>query len=304
MKKIGRGTKVSLVLVLAVAMLAAVAFTGAPSSPGYEAFKEMLKAESSHTDTSESATVALTVTDNEKEVVKVRGNFGVELDGERFGGAARVESGALVKDLQFYADGNAFYLTEAGSKDVYVGENDKFKHDREDSFEGSDEPFSKNDEAIFDFFMKDIAKEFEVKENQDGSKVITLDITESEMPAIVNLLAGGISDKNEEKTDEWKDLYQEYPLFQEMDALAQQPDDLVANVTVHSVRVEFHTDAQYQLQKIYSQLSLSGDNADGVRLLRNISMNFDGNSDAPVEIRTIATEGMKLYQLPTRPDQE
>ncbi len=295
MKKLSTGKKVALAVALAITTLAIVAFTGRPDNAGYVAFKEMLKREPVQTSQIVSAKLEFKVTDNGRAIVNVNGSFTSEDDGDQFGGEARILSGDLDKVLHFYKNGDDVLFQAEGDADVYRAQ-DVAADEFED--EEIEEGLDFESEALLDFFLKDLAKEFEVTENADGTSEITLDITESEMPWIIQTLMKKAMEDEHVTVGVKEDRYDAYPLLKEMAALAEEPVELVDNVKFTGIRVSFQQDQNQQVQGFGAQLSFSGNDAQGQSHEMDVQLKVVPDAQMTTSIQPIQTEGKTVYDLP------
>lgn len=264
----------------AVTLFTATAFAYTPNTEGYNAFKEVLKANSSNT--LESATI--------------NGNFAVTVDGKPVliaDGQTKVadaENGHLMSsdfDFNFMGIERSGSLYGNGEDSVYVidrthglhyqviksEEDDGWKHrGRHDKDEVRNHSMSKAEEVLLDFLVGDLKKNFSVTNHADGSKTITADIDEKDIPLPIRLLMD-VAESNDrmerqheqEAPEHWERI-KELPFFQGFSDInfEEQLPELTEDFTIEHVTLQFTVDANNELQNVKGELEVSGKDKAGV----------------------------------------
>ncbi|MCI3921155.1 hypothetical protein MO973_13000 [Paenibacillus sp. TRM 82003] len=278
MKKSGKVLMIG-AAVAAVSLFTVTALASTPNTAGYDAFKEVLKANHMTEDAIESATL------NGSFTAAVNGEAVLTVDGT----AKMLESGDAQRvsgDFDLTIDG----IERSGS--VYAGNDDTLylvdrthdlhyqviNADPEDEYEqewnsrevGNAEhrSMTKAEEALLDYLVGDLKNEFAVERHADGSKTITVDVSKDEIPLPLRLMmdVASADDRNEhandrtpETTEEWERIKQ-FPFFQgfeEID-LEQRLPELTDDVAIERVKLQLTVDSNNELQRVAVELDVSG----------------------------------------------
>mgnify|MGYP001405695186 CR=1 FL=1 len=264
----------------AVTLFTATAFAYTPNTEGYNAFKEVLKANSGTT--IDSATI------NGKFAVTVDGKPVLTADGQTK--VADAEDGHLMSsnfDFNLMGIERSGSLYGNGEDNVYMidrthglhyqvikpEEKDGWKHrGRHDKDEARNRSMSKAEEVLLDFLVGDLKKNFSVANHADGSKTITADIGEKDIPLPIRLLmdVAESHDRMERKHEEeapaqWQRI-KELPFFQAFSDInfEEQLPELTEDFTIEHVKLQFTVDANNELQNVKGELEVSGKDDAGV----------------------------------------
>lgn len=267
----------------AVTLFAATAFAYTPNTEGYKAFKDVLKANGMSGQSIESATI--------------NGNFAVTVDGETVlvsNGTAKIaeaEDGHIVSsDFDFalmgversgslYSGGNdySFYAVDRthglhyqviDSEEDNAGKH-RERHDKDD-FQGRS--MSKAEEVLLDFVVGDLKDNFGVTNHADGSKTITVDIDEKDIPLPLRLLMDvaeskdGFKRKHEEEAPaEWERIKQ-IPFFQGLEDIRfeEQIPEMTEDFAIEHVKLKFTVNADNELRSVQGEVEVSGKDEAGV----------------------------------------
>jgi hypothetical protein len=266
----------------AVTLFTATAFAYTPNTEGYSAFKEVLKANQLSGDAFESATM--------------NGNFAVTVDGKSVlaaDGKAKVadaEDGPIVSgDFDFtlmgvarsgslYGNGDeSIYMVDRthnlnyqviNADEKNAGKHREWPHEH-DSHGRS---MSNAEEVLLDFIIGDLKNNFSVANHADGSKTITADMEEKDIPLPIRLLMDVAESKDgnerkhaEEAPAQWERIKQ-LPFFQglkDIDFEEQMPK-LTKDFAIEHVKLQFKVDANNELKNVQGELEVSGKDEAGV----------------------------------------
>lgn len=266
----------------AVTLFTATAFAYTPNTEGYNAFKEVLKANQSSGKALESATM--------------NGNFTVSVDGNSVltaDGTAKVadaEGGHIASsDFNFTLMGveRSGSLYNNGDESIYMvdrthdlnykvintDEENAGKHRKwHDKGDSQGRSMSKAEEVLLDFIVGDLKNNFSVTNHADGSKTITADIEEKDIPLPIRLLmdVAESSDRMERKhaeevPAEWERI-KELPFFQGLSDInfEEQIPELTEDFTIEHVVLQFTVNADKELQSVQGELEVSGKDEAGI----------------------------------------
>lgn len=275
--------------VAAVTVFTATALATTPKTTGYDAFKEVLKANHMSGHTIESATFG--------------GNFTVAVDGETVltaNGVTKV--GGMGKERDMSSDFNLTLMGVERSGSLYSSDEDKLyivdrSHDLhyqiinlDDEEYGAeyrewrgreefrDRPMNKAEEAFLDYMVGDLKDNFSAMEHADGSKTITVEVSKEEIPLPLRLLmdVASAEDKRErvytkETPEEWERMKQ-LPFFQGLEEvdLEEQLPELTEDVAIERVKLQLTVDANNELQGVEGVLEVSGKDEAGLSHLVEI----------------------------------
>ncbi|MCK8059127.1 MULTISPECIES: hypothetical protein [unclassified Fusibacter] len=285
----------------AVLVLALVAYAGTPANAGYEAFKELMKTHSENEMNQGTVSGNLTIVDNGETLVSITGSAIGDHDSETMQADIQLVTGELNKQLSVYGMDNLIYIYDVENNDIYVGQDDHTRESRrEKKFDKDDGDFSENGEALLDYFVGDMANDFTLVKDSDGSMDISFELTKSEMPAIINLMASAKSDdqfENHESFESDVDL-SAYPLWNELKNAHIEKTELVDQVEVEYINITFDRDTQNELVGIAFEVTVSGLDENQKAHVMTVSgaVAFDSASD--VIITPITLEGKNVYELP------
>lgn len=321
-KRMNSKTKIGIAIVTAVAVLGLVAFATPTENQGYALFKDLLKSNAHENFDKENfdGRIAGTVevTDNGQSLVTVVGDMAVSEADKAFKGDVTLKLANLNKDLAIYGNDKQVYILDKAMNQVYVGDHEAQMAGDDEAFEGMghsrdmNKDFSKmtaQEEAVMDFFVGDLAKQFEVVPQTDGTSDLAFELTKTEMPAIINLMTSmkpeGDSHKysgrghfgQDQEMSSKMDL-SKFPLLKELDQADVQLPELVEAVSVDYIKVLMDLDSKGEVKGLALSLKISGLDKDGVA--HNVAVNADleVSTEAVGNIETIDLNGKTIFQLP------
>ena len=284
-------------VVVALSMLTLVAFAGTEAYIGYETFKDVLRNQDSEL-TAGSGKVAIEVTDNNQEILKVNGTFSGDHTEENMSGNLNIEAGSLVKSLQLFGSNNTMYIFDNDNDNVYYANHTEDDYEKYDHHKGHDE-FDKNSEAVLDFFMGDLKSEFNLVNDQDGSQDIEFELTKDEMPAIINLLSSLDHDKGDYSNEyDHSDLDVEaYPLFKEFKEANIELPELTDEVVVEYLSLVLDLNTEKRVEGLSFEMAVSGLDADGQAHDLSVKASFELSETILLE-EMPSLDGKTLIELP------
>ena len=186
-----RKVKLGILVIAAVALFTATAFASAPSNEGYEALKQIMK-DSKSTEAFDSASFdgSFQVSDNGKVIAEFTGKVKGNHEGKEASGNVRISLMGKAQDLSIYKSSETAYLVDENNVKYYQFVNMKEKTNREHEYYSREDysggqRMGNTEEALIDYLMGDLKSQFELSQNADGSKTITLDLDRNEIPGTV-----------------------------------------------------------------------------------------------------------------------
>ncbi|WP_027086894.1 hypothetical protein [Cohnella panacarvi] len=266
----------------AVTLFTATAFAYTPNTEGYNAFKEVLKANQLSGKAFDSATM--------------NGNFTVTVDGKSLldaNGTTKVAEGedghVMSSDFDFTLMGveRSGSLYSSGEDSVYMvdrthgldyqvidsDEKNEWKHrERSHKDDSRGHSMNKAEEVLLDFLVGDLKNNFSVTNHADGSKTITADIDEKDIPLPIRLLMDVAESndrterKHEKEAPEHWERIKELPFFQGLKDInfEEQLPKLTEDFAIEHVTLQFTVNADNELQNVQGELEVSGKDEAGV----------------------------------------
>jgi len=279
MKKRGKAIMIG-AAAAAVSLFAVTALASTPNTAGYDAFKEVLKANHAEGQAFESAAVT--------------GSFSMAADGETvlsLSGAGKVRHGddghAMSGDFDLALEGfqRSGSLYSSGEDAVYFVDRthdlhyqvinldrehaDHRKWERDGEFRGHGQPMGQAEEALLDFLVGDLKQEFAVANHADGSRTITVDVSQDEIPLPLRLLIdAAAAEERGERTGpdpSAEARLSQYPFFQGIEELRleERLPELKEGVAIERVQLRMTVDASNRLQRVDGKLEVSGKDTAG-----------------------------------------
>lgn len=309
-------TKLLVALGISGILLATVAFAGTSATPGYDAFKEMLRTAEAEGTTSEFMHVGafqfqVDVADKGEAIIQVKGSGQADETNREMSADLMLKSKGLDKQLQVYGNKEQVILLDVAEQAAYIVKPGEFKEgyqDHEDWVADAEDrqrhhgDWNPKSEALLDYFVGDMKNDFEIVTGTDGSKDIVLDLQASEIPAIVNLIAGmGDEDHYEGRYEEAKTLHaaqlEGLPLFNALKALETELPKITENIEVHAIRILFDRNPENSLVGLNFELRVSGTDKVGQQHALEVTAAFSENKEQPGKIVPITLDGKRIYEI-------
>lgn len=287
-------------ILIAVSLIAILAFAGNNTVGGYELFKDVMRNYENHEFEGGAFAGSIVLTENDEIKLAVSGTFTEQKENERMSGTAQIVTKDMNKILEIYGDNQSVYIVDADKKEVYIGKVAEEKTNREWDYEYK-ETFNETDEAIVDYFMGNFKKYFKTVDDVDGSTDILFELNKSEIPAIVNLLASSkheerYNDENEKRSN--FNEYGEYPLFNELMALENIELSIDSNIEVQYIKMMMDLDVNQKVKGFEFTFIITGDDESGERHEVKIEGFFSADESGDAVVRTLDMDGLTVYELP------
>lgn len=306
-----KNSKIVVALTMSMLMLSFAAFAGVNQNEGYETLKEIMRNKKSHEMGDKTMSASVKIVDNGVTMVQMTGEFAKVNESKEVSGTVNVITETVNKDLSFYGKDDTVYLEDLSTNDVYRGtkaeshDGAKESHSRKDDGEKFKE-MTKESEAIMDYFVGDLAQEFVLVADDDGTQDLSIELNESNMPTIVNLMFSAKSAEREENhsfdKDEMMLQMAEFPLFNELHESKTNFDKLVSDQQVNKVKITLDLDANREVVGMSGSVEVFGKDIDGKDHIINVEFGMTHLSDGAAQIEEIDLEGKIIYELPTHPE--
>lgn len=267
--------------VAAASLFAVTALAWTPNTAGYEAFKDVLRANHMAQDVESAA---------------VDGQFTVKVDGETIftgTGTTKVkdaDEGRTTVSGEF--DFNLLGVERSGS---FYSENDdsmyfvdrthdlhyqvvNLDEDRANGHMYRDEAWvggrsmNKAEEALLDYVVGDLKNQFSLTNHADGSRTIAVDVTRDEVPLPLRLLIDAASshERNDRASEnealkEWERM-KDFPFFQGLESLPMEEllPELTDDAAIERVTLQLTVSADNEPQRVQGAIVISGKDEAGV----------------------------------------
>lgn len=189
------------VLMVSLALFLAVVIAGPNQAAGYQSFKNVLRANNS-TRGYDNATIYATVevSDNDQRILLLEADLSADNLNELVSGTVKLSNLTQSTEIDIYSAGEKLYIVDENNNGYYL-DNPK-DHEPKQYREHNDQNWSIAGEKFLDYFVGDLRQQFEEAVNEDGSKVITVELNENEMPELVKLIASINSQNNKWHSDD------------------------------------------------------------------------------------------------------
>ncbi|WP_105617086.1 hypothetical protein [Vallitalea okinawensis] len=254
------------VLVLSLSLFTVAVMAGSNPLAGYESFKEVLKAQNESKELSNGTMkTTVVISDNGENILSIDADFQADQVNELASGSVSLSTQDQNKDLDFYGVDNTFYIIDESENGYYMSQHEK----SEEAYEyemAKEKEWSVAQEELMDYLVGDLKEQFVETINEDGSRVITVELKEDEIPQIVNLLAA-IEPSEHDNMGEYEDEYdaqlENYPFLKDFDSIHESLPQLVNNKEINLIYLSLYVDADYQVNGVDFKINATGTDEDG-----------------------------------------
>jgi hypothetical protein len=273
--------KLGVLILAAVTVFTATAFasTSTYSNGGYEVLKQVMKSsqEVKHSSNT-SFNGSFQMLDNGKVIAEMTGDVKEGLEGKEASGNMQIKLMGKEQDLSFFKSGEASYLVDKTNEKYYqminMTEDTDKRHKqfrREDA--AGQHQMGKSSEALMDYLMGDLKSQFELSQNADGTKSITLDLNQNEIPVPISLLVGIAAENNRDcsnaEYEEGMDLAQKellmekLPFLKEFSELEKDMPKLKQDVKLTGIFLKLDVDQNDQIKSFDVKINTTGKDVNG-----------------------------------------
>lgn len=276
-------------------VMVATGISAMASTSGYDAYKSALK--NTKTASSVAVQAAAQLQDNGKVVVDASGSAKVSLTTKAASGSAEVTANGTQQSISFYKQKDGAVLKSSASDVYYVKpQNAKEKHKPKDA---SEQQMSQQVETVIDALVGNLKDYVAVNDQADGSKQISVQLDNAQLPAAVNAIAPiAIKQATKELANDKPESGTqagEFP-FQE-NVLQSAAPQLTQDIKIEKVAVKANINASNYIQHQEADLTVSGkdDNGTAHQVILHLQADLTGyNSTTP---DTIDLTGKNVQQI-------
>lgn len=277
-------------------MMIASGVSAFASTSGYDAYKSALK----NTGTLQNVSVQTqaSLQDNGKTLASAEGSFKVSLDTQTASGSADLKTNGSAQSVDFYKLKDQAVLKSSNDNTYYVEQELSHGKNKKDQKETFDHQISQQAETVIDALVGNLKDYVEVDTKSDGSKAISANLDQTQIPAVVNAIAPIVikhvssQDHDGEQKDGDKN---EFPLNR--DALQAAAPKLTQDIKIEKVSFQADVTAANYIQHQEADVTISGKDASGAvhQIVVHVQADLSGYNTTKPE--TIDLSGKKVQQL-------
>jgi hypothetical protein len=216
------------------------------------------------------------------------------------------------QDLSFFKSGETSYLVDNTNDKYYqlinMTQGTGEKHKAINREEGvGEQHMGKTGEALMDYLMGDLKSQFELTQNADGSKSITVDLNENEIPVPMNLLVGIAAESNSNRSNiEYEDgmdlaqkdlLMGKMPFLKEFYELGKDMPKLQQDVKLTGISLKLNVDENDQIKSFDVKISTTGKDANGTYHEVSLSGTSSINDINNTSVDTFSPDGKNIETI-------
>ncbi|TDF95135.1 hypothetical protein [Paenibacillus piri] len=274
-------------------MMLSTGLSAMASTSGYDAYKSALK----NTKTVKSMTVeaSAALQDNGNVLANAQGSFKVSPDQKAASGSVDVTSGGDKQQISFYKQSNETVVKSSASDVYYVKPNGK---ERVKTNTNTDKEMPQQVETVIDALVGNLKDYVAVDAKADGSKQISIQLDNAQLPAVVNAIAP-IAIKHAAKGEhggKQKDGASETKPFNE-NFLKTAAPQLTQDIKIEKVAVKANVNASNFIDHQEADVTVSGkdDNGAAHQVTLHLQADLSGyNSTTP---DTVDLTGKNVQQM-------
>jgi len=300
-------------LVAAFSLLTLTAFAAAPTYEGYEAFKALAKEKGDMNLHEENGTIksSFTLVDNGETLTNLDAKMkseGLNQDGS---GLVTITSNGKSKTLEVYSQGDQAYVYDKDSDKVYAVDKTEMDNGHASDYIDDKETGRANyhkdgqmtvaQEELLDFLVGDLKDNFELTKNSDGSETITFEMTNGEMPMLLNLMVSAADGQKPQNFSQQamnlpEELLAKYPVLADMVDMKTDLPEIVDNMEIDHVVFQVTTiDGAFISASL--DLELAGNDSDGDYHDLAISGDFELSNVGSTSVDKVELEGKEVITV-------
>ncbi|CAG7614117.1 hypothetical protein ACFQI7_00455 [Paenibacillus allorhizosphaerae] len=279
----------------AVVMLA-TGFSAMAGTSGYDAYKSALK----NTKTAHNVSVKtqMALQDNGNAFANANGSFKVSPENRTASGTVTVISGGTDQSVSFFKQSSGTVL-KSGASDIYYV---KPEHtDKKYAVKKMDREMPQQVETVIDALVGNLKDYVTVESNTDGSKDVSVELTNAQIPAVVSAIAPiaikhATSGHRHEFQNKNGTDKPEFPF--DGHALLSGVPQLSQDIKIEKVAVKANINASNYIQHQEADITVSGKDAGGaahqvtLHLAADLS-GFNGTTPDTVDLTGKQVQQMK-----------
>jgi hypothetical protein len=240
-------------------VMVSTGFSALASTSGYDAYKSALK--NMKTVQNVAVQAAATLQDNGNVKAQASGTFKVSMDKKSASGSADVSANGTNQSLSFFKQNNQTVLKSSASDIYYVSQNGK---ENKKAKQTTETEFPQQVETVIDALVGNLKDYVVVNDNSDGSKKISIQLDNAQIPTVVNALAPiAIKEATKVENDgEQKDAASTDLPFQE-NILKSAAPQLTQDIKIEKVALTATINASNYIEHQVADVTVSGKDSNG-----------------------------------------
>ncbi|WP_433942993.1 hypothetical protein [Paenibacillus sp. SN-8-1] len=282
---------------LSAALMVTTGLSAMASTSGYEAYKSALK----NTKTVQSVTLqaAANIQDNGKVLGTANAQFKLNVKSGKASGNTDVTAGGEHQKLSIYNQDDQIILKPDSSDTYYVKqEKDEARFHKMDHSKAMDPETSRQVETVIDALVGNLKDYVNMDSAADGSKQISLQLDNAQLPAVVNAIAPLAIKEATKHRDELqsKDSKPQAIPFHN-DVLKNEVPQLTQDIKIDHISVKATVNASNYIQHQEADLTVSGKDSSGAahQLIIHLQADFSGIDSTTPD--TLDLKGKKVETL-------
>lgn len=280
---------------LSAALMVTTGLSAMASSSGYEAYMSALK----NARTIQSVTLqgAASIQDNGKVLETANAEFKMNGQSGAMSGTADIAAGGEHQKLSIYNQNNQTILKTDGSDTYYVKQDKNESHFKKMDH-STDPETSRQIGTVIDALVGNLKDYVNLDSAADGTKMISMQLDQAQLPAVVNAIAPLAIKEATKHRDEMQSkdsTSQVLPFHKHL--LKDELPQLTQDIKIDHVSVKATVNASNYIQHQEADLTVSGKDAAGTahQLVIHLQTDFTGfNSTTP---DTLDLKGKKVQTL-------
>ncbi|MEI7026240.1 hypothetical protein [Paenibacillus sp. y28] len=275
-------------------VMAATGFSALASTSGYEAYKSALK----QTKAVQNVTVqaGASLQDNGLELVRASGNVRIAADNQAASGTAEISANGASQSVSFFKQADQTVVKPGAEETYYVKQWDKAKQGM-NSAHKDDPEVSAQVETVIDALLGNLKDYVAVEDNADGTKQISLQLDNTQLPAVVNAIAPiAIKHATRERPMKQQGSGAEELPFQKNWIQAAAPE-LTQDIKIENVHLKATVNAANYIEHQEAEVTVSGkdDSGEAHQLTLHVAADLsEFNSTTP---ETIDLTGKNVQEI-------
>ncbi len=280
-------------LVVGSSLLITSTFMSIADGPsGYDTLKAAFR--NSRNIDNATFTVSGSVSDNDKDMVKISSTFKADEVEHLYSGTVAINSEKVNKTYTLYGSKNQIVFKDSAS-DIYnkVQCNDEFNRDEINRDAHENPQLEAIGEKILDTLVGDLKKQVTLKELGNGDKQIGIDLDKNEIPSLVNLILAVKEDKSREadKQDKMHEI------------LGVNVDDctmpeLTNDIKAEKVDVKITVDKDNTIKGLDMELDVSGKDEANIAHEQEMKLSMTVCDVGSTKVDIVSLDGKTVKEIP------
>jgi hypothetical protein len=230
------------------------------NTSGYDIYKDALK--KTHELQSSTIDLQLKLADNGKNLLTSSTEIKTNSEAEIMNGSTTMSNGTESSSMEMFRQGGQMFLKKDGENQLY-----KMESNRKNPKMGERSQDLQEDlEKLVDVMTKNLQQKIIVKDAQNGSKKVELELSKSEIPLVANVVSSLMikhaAIMNDAKESDSSDFHHIKPTFPEL------KDEIV----IQGVEIAADINSDQLVEKQTVKATISGKDASGVS--HSLTMSF------------------------------